>query len=89
VSAPLTPVTSPLVGEVDAEGVGRGVFDAVNASAGPSRVFIRRPPSLTLPHKEGGNSACVADLSEVHLPGPVINTMDLTGCELRHLEPRR
>ena len=42
---PHTPLTSPLVGEVGAEGAGRGV-DAIS----PQEL----PPSLTLPHRKSG-----------------------------------
>jgi excinuclease ABC subunit C len=42
-------VTSPLVGEVGAEGAGRGVEYE-------SPLLAELPPSLTLPHKGGGNS---------------------------------
>jgi excinuclease ABC subunit C len=52
VSEQQTPVTSPLVGEVGAEGAGRGV-----AAILPREL----PPSLTLPHNGGGNEKTAAE----------------------------
>ena len=49
---PHTPLTSPLVGEVGAEGAGRGV-DAIS----PQEL----PPSLTRPHKGGGNEKMASE----------------------------
>jgi len=48
-AAPPTLVTSPLVGEVGRPQAGReeGAFSESQ--------FVQRPPSLTLPHKGGGN----------------------------------
>lgn len=41
--------TSPLVGEVDREAIGRGVLFRMHC-------VRRSPPTLTLPHKGGGKS---------------------------------